>query len=83
MDHPEAEWPRKAKRMLRVEMTRYGVTYDELAGRLNRIGVTETAANLRNKVSRGKFTAAFLLQCLEAMGCEQLNLSTGHGEGIQ
>lgn len=74
MADQDTEWRDKAKRVLRVEMTRHGVTYDDLAGRLGAIGVAETAANLRNKVSRGRFTAAFLFQCLEVIGCERLVL---------
>ncbi|WP_424141375.1 DUF6471 domain-containing protein [Sphingosinicella soli] len=30
--------------------------------------------NIRNKLSWGKFTAAFLLQCLEAIGVRELRL---------
>jgi hypothetical protein len=30
----------------------------------------ESAENIANKISRGKFTAVFLLQCLEAVGCK-------------
>ncbi|WP_352556531.1 DUF6471 domain-containing protein [Mesorhizobium caraganae] len=30
--------------------------------------------NVRNKLSRGKFTAAFLLQCLSAIGSQTLHL---------
>jgi hypothetical protein len=36
--------------------------------------VTETERNLNNKISRGGFTAAFLLQCLEAIGVEDFRL---------
>nr|WP_244488209.1 DUF6471 domain-containing protein [Devosia sp. Root436] len=32
------------------------------------IGVGEKEANVRNKLSRGKFAAALLLQCLAAIG---------------
>ena len=35
---------------------------------------TETEANLRNKISRGGFTGAFLIQCLTAMGVTALRL---------
>ncbi len=31
--------------------------------------------NVRNKLSRGAFTAAYLLQCLEAIGVRDLRLS--------
>ena len=42
---------------------------------LEAIGIEDNERNLRNKVSRGKFTAGFLLQCLVALGCKSLQLS--------
>ena len=48
-------------------MARQNVTYEQLVERLAAIGVKEDERNLRNKISRGKFTAAFLLQCLKAL----------------
>jgi hypothetical protein len=56
-------------------MARKGMTYAQLVERLAAIGVSEDERNLRNKVSRGKFTAAFLLACLEAMECHLVRLS--------
>ena len=38
------------------------------------IGVKDSEANLRNKISRGGFTGAFLIQCLAAMGVSNLRL---------
>ena len=69
------EWTEETKRLLRAEMTRRGITYDQLAERLAAIGVTDSPVNLRNKVARGKFTAVFFVQCLGAMGCRSLRLS--------
>ncbi len=68
----EAEWAEDTKRLLRAEMARRGVTYEELAERLAAIGVQDTAVNLRNKVARGRFSAVFLIQCLEALGAHTL-----------
>jgi propanediol dehydratase large subunit len=68
------EWSEKAKRLLRSEMVKRGVTYDDLVKKLAEIGVEETAENIRNKVARGKFMAAFMLQCLRAIGVETLRL---------
>jgi propanediol dehydratase large subunit len=68
------EWADKAKRLLRAEMVKRGVSYDDLVKKLAEIGVEETAENLRNKVARGKFMAAFMLQCLRAIGVETLRL---------
>ncbi|WP_411710414.1 DUF6471 domain-containing protein [Henriciella mobilis] len=50
------------------------ITYNDLGDRLAEIGVDEKEANIRNKLSLGKFTAAFLLQCLEAVGSSSLLL---------
>jgi hypothetical protein len=68
------EWADKAKRLLRAEMVRRGVTYEDLTKKLAEIGVEETPENIRNKVSRGKFMASFMLQCLRAIGVETLRL---------
>jgi len=76
----EEEWADEVKRLLRAEMTRRGVTYDDLTEKLLAIGVADSSVNIRNKVARGKFTALFLVQCLEAMGCRSLRLSEGEGE---
>ncbi len=64
----------KAKNLLKGELKRRGVTYAQLAEKLAAIGVKETDRNLNNKISRGGFTAAFLIQCLEAIGCKTLHL---------
>lgn len=68
------DWEAKAKGLLRAEMARRSVTYAQLAERLAAIGVDDNDRNLRNKVSRGKFTAGFLLQCLSAMEVRELRL---------
>lgn len=68
------DWEERAKGILRGEMARRGVTYAQFVERLAAIGIDENERNLRNKVSRGKFTAGFLLQCLVALGAQQLRL---------
>ncbi len=60
--------------MLKGELKRRGVTYAQLAEALAGIGVHETERNLTNKISRGGFSAAFLLQCMAAVGVTSLNL---------
>ncbi|MFI4950096.1 MAG: DUF6471 domain-containing protein [Caulobacterales bacterium] len=70
----ERDWVVYTKALLRSEMMRKGVNYKGLVERLDAIGIKETEANLRNKISRGGFTGAFLLQCLVAMGVTALRL---------
>ncbi len=68
------DWDEKAKGTLRAEMARHDVTYAQLVDKLADKGIEDNERNLRNKVRQGKFTAAFLLQCLSAFGCSQLQL---------
>lgn len=68
------DWSAYAKGVLRSEMTRRQISYADLKALLASDGVKETEANLRNKVSRGSFTAAFLFQCLAVMKVSNLHL---------
>lgn len=69
------EWEDRAANLLKAELKRRGVTYAQLVERLADMGVTEDERNIRNKLSRGKFSAVFLLQCLSAVGIDTLRLS--------
>ena len=70
----EREWEDKVKRLLKSELAKKGITYAGLVGKLADIGVHDSEPNIRNKISRGKFTAVFLVQCLEAISCRTLHL---------
>ena len=64
----------RAKLILRGEMARRGISYDDLVALLREAGSEETNASLRNKLSRGAFTADFFLQSLTAMKVANLRL---------
>lgn len=68
------EWVNLAKGILRAEMTRRGITYDGLSELLAESGSKDTSVNIRNKVARGGFSAAFFLRCLKVMGCQSIRL---------
>ena len=68
------EYETRAKNILKSELKRKGVTYAQLAEKLAALGIHETERNLNNKISRGGFTGAFLLQCLTAIGANNLKL---------
>ena len=74
-DVDEVQWEKRVSLMLKAELKRKGVTYAQLVGKLADIGVMDSEPNIRNKLSRGKFTAVFLCQCLEAIGTHSLRLS--------
>ena len=70
----EKEWEDRVKGLLKAELKRRNVTYAELVGRLAEIGVHDSEPNIRNKISRGKFTAVFLVQCLDAIGVQEVRI---------
>ncbi len=70
----DRDWTAYTKGLLRAEMTRRQLSYRDLVAKLDAIGIRETEANLRNKISRGGFTGAFLIQCLVAMGVNVLRI---------
>ena len=70
----DKEWEEKVKGLLKGELKKRGVTYAQLVGKLADIGVMDSEPNIRNKLARGKFTAVFLIQCLEAIGATSLRL---------
>lgn len=51
-----------------AELAREGIGYKELAQRLEALGVKESEQNIANKLSRGGFSAVFLIQCVDAIG---------------
>lgn len=71
----KTDWESKVQGLLKGELKKRGVTYAQLVDKLAEIGVSETEPNIRNKLARGKFTAVFLVQCLEAIGCQSIRLT--------
>lgn len=69
------EWEVRVQAILKAELKRKGVTYAQLVEKLAAMGITETEPNLRNKLARGKFTAAFFVECLVAIGCQTVRLT--------
>jgi lambda repressor-like predicted transcriptional regulator len=63
----KTDWEVFAANMLKAELKRKGVTYAQLAEI-----VGDKEVNIRNKLARGKFPAAFLLQCFSAIGTHEL-----------
>ena len=70
----EADWSDRAKRLLKAELARADLTYETLAERLTESGLSETKASIASKLSRGTFSASFLLASLKAAGCTAIRL---------
>ncbi|MER9403397.1 DUF6471 domain-containing protein [Mesorhizobium caraganae] len=70
----ETEWERLISGVLKAELKLQSLSYADLAEKLAAIGVEEKVPNIRNKLSRGRFSAVFLAQCLTAIGSKRLKL---------
>ena len=70
----DTEWEARVKGILKAELKRRNVSYSQLVEKLEAIGVVDSEPNIRNKISRGKFTAVFLLQCMTAIGAKEIRL---------
>lgn len=70
----DTNWGAKAKGILKAELKKRDISYQQLAERLAKIGVSESAENIANKISRGKFSAVFLIQCMAAINCKIIQL---------
>lgn len=67
-------WNDKAKRLLKSELVKRGISNSDLALLLKEIGETETKASIDSKISRGSFSASFFLQCLSVIGCSKIEI---------
>ncbi len=63
---------RQARDMLRATREEKGLTYTELARRLEAYGVLIETQSLTNKINRGTYSFAFALQALAAMNVKSL-----------
>ena len=68
-------WVARARNLMKGELARRGLNYDDLSAKLKQINVNENAANLRTKINRGTFSASFLLQVMRAIGCKTLDMN--------
>lgn len=69
-----ADYETRIANILKAEIKRAGHTYATLTDALNAKGIEEKEANVRNKIGRGKFSAAFMLQVLDALEVRDVRL---------
>jgi len=70
----QSEWAIKAKNILKAELKRKGIGYRDLAEKLAAMGTEMNEQSLNNKISRGGFSAAFFIQCFEAIGEREIRI---------
>jgi hypothetical protein len=70
----ENNWQKQATNMLKAEITRRGISYDQLQKMLDQIGVEETANSINVKINRGAFSFVFFLQIMKAISAKTLRI---------
>lgn len=73
MQSTSNQWRSAIQRLIKAEMSRRDVKYQELSDRLATIGTQQTADNLRNKVNKGILGADLLLQIMSVLNVKTLN----------
>lgn len=67
-----ADWRQLVQRLLKAEMSKRAVKYQDLSDRLAIIGIVQSADNLRNKVNKGILGADLLLQIMFVLNVRRL-----------
>ena len=68
------EWNRMATNVLKGELARAGVNYEELIRRLKEHGIDESYKGISAKVNRGTFSFTFFMQCMMVLGKTEIRL---------
>ncbi|MFC4698869.1 DUF6471 domain-containing protein [Glaciecola siphonariae] len=66
------DWRSLVQRLLKTELSKKGVKYQDLSDKLAAIGIHQSADNLRNKVNKGIMGADLLLQIIFVLNIKQL-----------
>lgn len=67
-------WNSKAANLIKAELKLAGIGYEELVCRLAEIGVQETYKGIASKINRGTFSFVFFMQCMKALGINEIRL---------
>lgn len=70
----DPDWEERASRLVRSRLAARGMSQKDLAERLTKNGHRVTASSINSKVARGTFSAAFLLEVLDALGMRSVDL---------
>lgn len=68
------EWNKQAANLIKAELARAGVGYEGLIERLQGVGVDESYKGIAAKINRGTFSFAFFMQCMKALGVNEIRL---------
>lgn len=72
----DTDWRELVSRLIKSEMSKRKLKYDQLSQGLAEIGTEQTAANLRNKINRGILGADLFIQILLVMEVSSIDRNT-------
>jgi hypothetical protein len=72
MNAKSSDWRNLVQRVLKGELSKKGVKYQDLSDKLTAIGVDQSADNLRNKINKGILGADLLLQIMYVLNIKQI-----------
>jgi 3-mercaptopyruvate sulfurtransferase SseA len=75
------DWEAEAKRLLKGELARAGVSHKVLVARLEAMGIEDNTAALASRITRGKFSFVFFLQCMRALGVDEVRVGERRSMG--
>lgn len=70
----KSDWEKEASNILKAELARRGMSYDDLRIALSELGIEKSTHNLTKTINLGKFPFAFFLQCAKAIGLDTVTV---------
>lgn len=67
-----SDWRNLVQRLLKTELSKKGIKYQDLSDKLAAAGVVQSADNLRNKINKGILGADLLLQIVFVLNIKQI-----------
>lgn len=74
MGKDKFDWNKQASNLIKAELKRRGISYEQLQEKLAAINIEETSNSINVKINRGAFSFAFFLQVMKAIGAKNLRL---------
>ncbi|GAC27850.1 DUF6471 domain-containing protein [Brumicola pallidula] len=67
-----SDWRNLVQRLLKTELSKKGIKYQDLSDKLSAVGVDQSADNLRNKINKGILGADLLLQIVFVLNIKHI-----------
>ena len=70
----DINWKKRASSIIKAELAKKDMSYEDLVNKLAEMGVSETTGNIATKLNRGTFSFIFALQIFKSLGLKKINL---------